>query len=102
MDNKISREFHFGSLLRFSLPTIAMMLKMCIRDSKYPLEEGQRLWMRIAEEKLQIRWSREKNVFGMVVNRGKHLVVELPRKDVYKRQGECVPGADRHFLVPHP
>ncbi|WP_455941637.1 DUF4097 family beta strand repeat-containing protein [Neglectibacter timonensis] len=48
--------------------------------SKYPLEEGQRLWMRIAEEKLQIRWSREKNVFGMVVNRGKHLVVELPRK----------------------
>ena len=36
MDNKISREFHFGSLLRFSLPTIAMMLMM----SLYSMVDG--------------------------------------------------------------
>ena len=35
MDNKISR-FHFGSLLRFSLPTIAMMLMM----SLYSMVDG--------------------------------------------------------------
>ena len=37
MDNKISREFHFGPLLRFSLPTtIAMMLMM----SLYSMVDG--------------------------------------------------------------
>ena len=36
MDNKIAREFHFGSLVRFSLPTIAMMLMM----SLYSMVDG--------------------------------------------------------------
>lgn len=36
MDNKIAQEFHFGSLLRFSLPTMAMMLLM----SLYSMVDG--------------------------------------------------------------
>lgn len=36
MDNKIAQKFHFGSLVRFSLPTIAMMLMM----SLYSMVDG--------------------------------------------------------------
>lgn len=46
--------------------------------SKWPLSEGQKLFMTVKNEKLSIRWSRDKVNFGLLL-RSKHLVVQLPR-----------------------